>query len=395
MPIATGKLKILPVLLCLLALGACIEPRQTQSAIELNLDAPMELAFWQSVVNSQDPAAYEAYLETYPKGHFSALARLHLQSLRTGEQRATAALSGPGVGDDAILQGASPAPASDKPTAMKLRPVDEIHAARQSSRVREGPGTSYSIIGHLAKGEEVIVIGQIEGQDWYQVALAHGTVGFVYGPLLGLEQGLPNASPAGTQTGSVLVDAVKREEERLVWEGLRESDDWLDYQRYIWIYGDHALYAPEARWRRDRLKKGVEPRLAAAPAGLTQSGQEAEGSIAAAAAPAVPSERFDGRWTGVALTRFGTQCKASYDINMIVAEREIHGAMLRSAERLWINGRVDEGGQIASLEASSNLRVDFLVLSATVQEISGRWSMGARHDFGGSPCTGSFNIFPA
>jgi hypothetical protein len=278
---------------------------------------------------------------------------------------------------------------------MKLRPVDEIHAARQSSHVREGPGTTYGIIGHLAKGEEVIVIGQVAGQDWYQVALAQGTVGFVFGPLLNLEPGLQNASPAGTQTGSVLVGAVKREEERLAWEGLRDSDDWLDYQRYIWIYGDHALYAAEARWRRDRLKKGVEPRLATAPAGLTQSGEEAEGSIAAAADPAVPSKRFDGRWTGVALTRFGTQCKASYDINMIVAEREIHGAMLRSAERFWITGRVDEGGKIASLEASSNLRVNFLVLSATPQGISGRWSMGARHDFGGSPCTGSFNIFPA
>ena len=393
MPIATGKLKILPVLLCLLPLGACTEPRQTQSAIELNLNAPMELAFWQSVVNSQDPAAYEAYLETYPTGHFSALAQLHLQSLRTGDQRSAVAVAGPG--DDAILQEASPAPAGDKPMGMKLRPVDEVHAARKSSHVRQGPGTSYSIIGHLAKGEEVIVIGQVEGQDWYQVALAQGTVGFIYGPLLNLEPGLQNASPAGTQTGSVLVDAVKREEERLAWEGLRDSNDWLDYQRYIWIYGDHALFAPEARWRRDRLKKGVEPRLAAAPAGLTQSGQKAEDSIAATADPAVPSKRFDGRWTGVALTRFGTQCKASYDINMIVAEREIHGAMLRSTERLWIIGRIDEGGEIASLEASSNLRVDFLVLSATTQEISGRWSMGARHDFGGSPCTGSFNIFPA
>ena len=69
--------------------------------------------------------------------------------------------------------------------------------------------------------------------------------------------------------------------------------------------------------------------------------------------------------------------------------------MLRRTDRYWINGRVEKDGKIADLEAAANLRVAFLVLSATDQEITGRWSMGAKHDYGGSPCTGSFSIFPA
>ena len=45
----------------------------------------MELAFWQSVVESQDPAAYQAYLDAYPAGHFSPLARLHLDRSSGGK----------------------------------------------------------------------------------------------------------------------------------------------------------------------------------------------------------------------------------------------------------------------------------------------------------------------
>ncbi|MBL8704152.1 MAG: caspase family protein [Rhodospirillales bacterium] len=40
----------------------------------------LELAFWDSIKGSDDPAAYRAYLETYPKGRFASLARLRTQA---------------------------------------------------------------------------------------------------------------------------------------------------------------------------------------------------------------------------------------------------------------------------------------------------------------------------
>ena len=44
--------------------------------------SPFELAFWQSVSGSDDPAVYEAYLQQYPAGTFAGLARAKLANLR-------------------------------------------------------------------------------------------------------------------------------------------------------------------------------------------------------------------------------------------------------------------------------------------------------------------------
>ena len=43
---------------------------------------PFELAFWQSVGASDDPALYDAYLQQYPQGTFAALARAKATALR-------------------------------------------------------------------------------------------------------------------------------------------------------------------------------------------------------------------------------------------------------------------------------------------------------------------------
>ncbi len=43
-------------------------------------DDTMELAFWKSVENSADPAMYHAYLQKYPQGGFSSLAEIWLSS---------------------------------------------------------------------------------------------------------------------------------------------------------------------------------------------------------------------------------------------------------------------------------------------------------------------------
>lgn len=38
----------------------------------------IELAFWESVKDSDDPTMFEAYLAKYPEGHFSEIAKAHL-----------------------------------------------------------------------------------------------------------------------------------------------------------------------------------------------------------------------------------------------------------------------------------------------------------------------------
>jgi len=394
---ATSILRCLFLFIGLLPIAACALSKEQQAPTVLDVEAPMELAYWESVVDSGDPAAYEAYLKSYPNGHFSALAELRLDAVIAAQDDATD-------------------PEGNRTDARPQTVADDIRFARARSNVRDGPGTDRRIIEKLNTGEEVIVLSEVEGREWYRVALANGTIGFVYAPLL-----VSSARAESRIAYGQGVNSARREEERLAWERLRDSDDWLDYQRYVWVYGDHALYAPEARWRRERLKTGQEPRLASedegtetavivgsavqafdetssdAPSGNLGAENLAEGNLAGEnfAGENFAGENFDGPWTGSALTRFGTQCKTSYDMDMMVADQQINGAMLRNADRFWIDGSVDDLGSIKDLQATSNRVVTFLVLSATPREIRGRWSMSAKHDYGGSPCSGSFSLYPA
>jgi adenylate cyclase len=42
----------------------------------------VELAFWESVRDSENPVMFEAYLEKYSEGAFAALAKARLDELR-------------------------------------------------------------------------------------------------------------------------------------------------------------------------------------------------------------------------------------------------------------------------------------------------------------------------
>ena len=50
-------------------------------------DREVELSFWESVRESENPALIEAYLEKYPNGEFTALAEIRLGELRPKEHR--------------------------------------------------------------------------------------------------------------------------------------------------------------------------------------------------------------------------------------------------------------------------------------------------------------------
>ena len=44
-------------------------------------DREIELSFWESVRESDNPALIQAYLEKYPNGEFSPLARIRVDEL--------------------------------------------------------------------------------------------------------------------------------------------------------------------------------------------------------------------------------------------------------------------------------------------------------------------------
>jgi adenylate cyclase len=59
---------------------ALIEPK-AEPAAEAEEADPVELTFWETVKDSDNPAMYAAYLEKYPEGSFSALAKVRIEEL--------------------------------------------------------------------------------------------------------------------------------------------------------------------------------------------------------------------------------------------------------------------------------------------------------------------------
>ena len=59
--------------------------------VAAHAQAPGEIAFWESVRDSKDPAELRAYLERYPNGAFAVLARRRLAALESGSARPSAA----------------------------------------------------------------------------------------------------------------------------------------------------------------------------------------------------------------------------------------------------------------------------------------------------------------
>jgi adenylate cyclase len=57
------------------------EPSQV-AAPAVDADTVVELTFWESVRDSDNPDMYEAYLEKYPDGEFVPLAKVRLEELR-------------------------------------------------------------------------------------------------------------------------------------------------------------------------------------------------------------------------------------------------------------------------------------------------------------------------
>ena len=58
---------------------------QPQQRGALAPGGPADIAFWNSVENSQSVAAFEAYLQSFPNGAFAALARLKIEQLQQAE----------------------------------------------------------------------------------------------------------------------------------------------------------------------------------------------------------------------------------------------------------------------------------------------------------------------
>ncbi len=138
----------------------------------------LDLAFWNSIKESQDKEDYEAYLEVFPDGAFAPLARLRVgASLESGA---------------AIDKPDKPAPTVD---------VDLVYRVLRNANVRAQPRASATRVGGVAKGSLVTVTGQAAGGTWLRVGLADGTKGFLFAEL---------AEPTGGSSAAVANTGLSR-----------------------------------------------------------------------------------------------------------------------------------------------------------------------------------------
>ena len=76
-----------------------------------------------------------------------------------------------------------------KDRVQKVPPLDligEPYRATAGTNVRGGPGTDYKVVETLRQGQEVDVIGQVQGQPWLMIGQNQVGSGFVFSKLLQL-----------------------------------------------------------------------------------------------------------------------------------------------------------------------------------------------------------------
>jgi hypothetical protein len=123
-----------------------------------------QMVFWKSMEGSTSGGDYCAYLETFPKGTFAALARSRAKQYggACAAEKQTASLMQP---------------------TFSIRDMDGLYVAVKRANVRAKPDATGPKLTTLDVGATVSVTGRVEGKDWYRIALADGT-GFVWSPLL-------------------------------------------------------------------------------------------------------------------------------------------------------------------------------------------------------------------
>lgn len=98
-----------------------------------------EIEFWKSVQNSKNPAELQAYLDTYPNGRFTALARLRITQL--GGKPGTAPAPTAQTPPPSTAMPAPPARAEAPPVREAPAPAPE-HAATLGAAIRAGDMTA-------------------------------------------------------------------------------------------------------------------------------------------------------------------------------------------------------------------------------------------------------------
>jgi formylglycine-generating enzyme required for sulfatase activity len=155
--------KLLVVLLMapVFATDAAVQSRvpdiQLAGVVPKNSAEQFELAFWESIKDSSHVSDYEAYLKTYPKGRFVALAQARIARLRAAAEK-----SAP-VASTAPAAPAAPAttPAS-KPAAKPARPPAKAAAGTKKTAAKPAPAPATAAAAPPASSGQPAALAEVK-----------------------------------------------------------------------------------------------------------------------------------------------------------------------------------------------------------------------------------------
>lgn len=89
----------------------------------------------------------------------------------------------PQVGQTAGDTGATPIPTLTPAPTLAILPGVAAHVTSADLNVRQGPGTSYPVVGSLRQGDVVEIVGRNAASDWWAITYSSGTA-WVFASLL-------------------------------------------------------------------------------------------------------------------------------------------------------------------------------------------------------------------
>jgi len=124
--------------------------------------AALELAAWNSVASTTNPAVVEAFIREFPNGRFTRMAKARWDEL-SSKKAAPPSVVAPGGGP--------------------LQELDATYVVLRTAKVRQEAAATAREIGTIGPDTVVWVTGRMRDKDWLRVAYNNG-VGYVSSPLL-------------------------------------------------------------------------------------------------------------------------------------------------------------------------------------------------------------------
>ena len=141
-----------------------VSPDTTQRQVAPPAKTPeqVEIAYWDTIKDSRNPADFDAYLKRFPNGAFRELAGNRLATLN--QQKV------------AVTPPPAPPPVTVKPE--KPKPTGDMVTTR-ATFMRGSPNDAAKFVARLRQGEHVTVTGKA-GDDWYAVTARGNLQGYVW-----------------------------------------------------------------------------------------------------------------------------------------------------------------------------------------------------------------------